>query len=131
MPPAPYTEKIGFHRTDRTLASVGPTRPVSGSRECAGVGLRPDARQRSDRTCRACVRSGVTYGDVAGQLMQRGPNTWLCPPTCDQTRPVAKQRLVELSGNDRTLAGLSPVVQERTCPVARQRLEELSGNDWT
>ena len=36
--PAPYTEKTEITGSDRTLASVGPARPVSGSREDAGVG---------------------------------------------------------------------------------------------
>ena len=43
VPPAHYTEKTGFHRVHRTLDSTGPVRPVSGSSEDAGAGLRPDA----------------------------------------------------------------------------------------
>ena len=37
--PAPYTEKTLDTGSDRTLASVGPARPVSRSSEDAGVGL--------------------------------------------------------------------------------------------
>ena len=37
--PAPYIEKTEVTRSDRTLASVGPARPVSRSSEDAGVGL--------------------------------------------------------------------------------------------
>ena len=43
VPLAPYTEKTGFHRVHRTLASTGPVRPISGSSEDAGIGLGPDA----------------------------------------------------------------------------------------
>ena len=43
MPPASCIEKIGFHIVHRTLASTRPVRPVSGSSEDAGVGLRSDA----------------------------------------------------------------------------------------
>ena len=43
VPPAPCTEKTGFHRVHRTLVSTRLERPVSGSSEDAGVGLRPDA----------------------------------------------------------------------------------------
>ena len=43
VPPAPYTEKTGFHRVHRTLVSTGPERPINGSNDDAGVGLRPDA----------------------------------------------------------------------------------------
>ena len=46
VPPALCTEKTGFHRVDRTLASTRPACPVSGSSEVAGVGLRPDASLR-------------------------------------------------------------------------------------
>ena len=49
-PPAPCTEKTGFHRVDRTLASTGPARPVSGNNEDADIGLRPDAGSLHDRT---------------------------------------------------------------------------------
>ena len=40
---APYTEKTKVTVSDRTLASVGPARPVSRSCKEDGVGLRPDA----------------------------------------------------------------------------------------
>ena len=33
VPPVPYTKKIGFRITDRTLVSVGPAHSVSGSSE--------------------------------------------------------------------------------------------------
>ena len=52
-----YTEKTGFHRVHQTLASTGPERPVSGSSEDTGVGLRPDAGSLRDRTLTGCVRS--------------------------------------------------------------------------
>ena len=39
VPPAPYTEKTKVTVSDRTLVSVGPTRPVSRSSKDAGVGL--------------------------------------------------------------------------------------------
>ena len=55
--PAPYTEKTGSHRVDRTLASTGPARPVSRSCENAGVGLRPNAGSLRDQTLSGCVRS--------------------------------------------------------------------------
>ena len=41
--PAPCTKKTGFHRVHQTLVSTGPERPINGSCEDAGVGLRPDA----------------------------------------------------------------------------------------
>ena len=64
VPPIPYTEKIGFYRVHRTLVSTGPERPISGSSEDAGVGLRSDAGSLSDRTLAGCVRSVLTYADV-------------------------------------------------------------------
>ena len=51
------TKKTGFHIVHRTLSSTGPERPVSGSSEDAGVGLRPDAGSLRDRTHPASVRS--------------------------------------------------------------------------
>jgi hypothetical protein len=50
--------------SDRTLASVGPVRPVSGSSEGADIGLRLDAGIESDLTRRGRVRSALTYADV-------------------------------------------------------------------
>ena len=43
VPPAPCIEKTGSHRKHRMLVSTGQERPISGSSEDAGVGLRPDA----------------------------------------------------------------------------------------
>ena len=61
VPPAPYIEKTGFHRVDRTLASTGPARPISGSSEDAGVGLRPDAgRVRSVLLTWQCTEKTVS-----------------------------------------------------------------------
>ena len=57
MPPAPCTEKTGFHKVDRTLASTGPARPVNGSSEDASIGLRSDAGSLRDRTLDGCIRS--------------------------------------------------------------------------
>ena len=54
---APCTEKIGFHRVDRTLVSTGSACLVSGSSEDAGVDLRPDAGSLHDQTLAGCVRS--------------------------------------------------------------------------
>ena len=48
--PAPYIEKIGFHRVHRTLVSTGRECPINGSYEDAGVGLRPDVGSLCDRT---------------------------------------------------------------------------------
>ena len=47
-PPAPCTEKTGSHIVDRTMASIGPVRPVSRTSEDAGVGLQPDAGSLHD-----------------------------------------------------------------------------------
>jgi hypothetical protein len=57
MPPAPYTEKTGFNNVHRTLVSTGPERPVNGSCEDAGVGLRSDTGSLCDLTLAGCVRS--------------------------------------------------------------------------
>ena len=57
VPPAPYTEKIGFHRVHRTLVSTGSERPVSESSEDTGVGLRPNAGSLHDRTLAGYVWS--------------------------------------------------------------------------
>ena len=70
--------------SDRTLASVGPERPVSGSRG------------------RAFWSHDRTLGLIA-------PDAGLCPVKVDRTRPVEEIRLEELTGNDRTL-GLQRLV---------------------
>ena len=52
--------------SDRTLASVRPMCPVSDS---SWLRFRSSDRMqhsKGDWTCRACVRSQVTYGDVGG-----------------------------------------------------------------
>ena len=57
VPPAPYTEKIGFHRVHWMLVSTGPEHPVSGSYEDAGIDLRSDDGSLHDRTLAGCVWS--------------------------------------------------------------------------
>ena len=57
VPPVPCTEKTGFHRVHRTLASTGPVRPVSVSGEDVGVGLRSDIGLLRDWMLEGCVRS--------------------------------------------------------------------------
>ena len=63
-PPAPYTEKTGFHIVHQTLVSTGSVRPVSGGRQRAASVNRPDAVSGSDRTLAVSVRSELTYGDA-------------------------------------------------------------------
>ena len=61
--PALFTEKAKVTVSDQTLVSVGPARPVSGSR---GRVFRSSTGHwsRSDRTLAGCVRSMLTYADV-------------------------------------------------------------------
>ena len=46
--------------SDRTLASIGSTRSVSGSSEGAGVGLRPDTGTLRDWMLDGCNTLGVS-----------------------------------------------------------------------
>ena len=50
--------------SDRTLASVGPARLVSDNSWVWSWSNDWTLHYKGDRTCRACVRSCVTYGDV-------------------------------------------------------------------
>ena len=49
---------------DRTLATVGPARPVRCNSEDAVSVKGPDAGSLCDRTLAGCVRSVLTYADV-------------------------------------------------------------------
>ena len=90
--------------SDQTLASVGPARSVSGSSWARSRSSDRTLHGKSDRTRRACVRSVMTYADVAYRVDQRGSDAEASPVTRDRTRPITKQRLGELSVNDRTQA---------------------------
>ena len=54
----------GVTVSDRTLASAGPARPVSDSSWVWSRSSDRTLHSKGDRTHRACVQSGVTYGDV-------------------------------------------------------------------
>ena len=57
----------------------------------------------------------LTFGDVGdAEKLEKDRTLMLRPIVTDRTRPVAKQRLGELSGNDQTLASRRPVVQQRS-----------------
>ena len=85
--------------SDRTLATVGPARPIRCSSEDAGVGqttgrwvaLRPDAEGlRPVVLSVSTVRSHSTTG------------RWLGPVKHDRTHPVGKNLFWNLTVNDRT-----------------------------
>ena len=96
VPPAPYTEKIGFHRVHQMLVTQSPNARVlclvSGSSEGAGVGLRPDA---------GWVRPVLLTWQHREEEKDR--TLMLCPIMTDQMRPVMVEQLWELTGSDRML----------------------------
>jgi hypothetical protein len=59
-------EAKGVTVSDRTLASAGPVRPVSGSSRARSRSSDRTLHSKSDWMRRACVRSQVTYADVGG-----------------------------------------------------------------
>jgi len=78
--------------------------------------------QWSDRTLLFSVQSdGVPMSGRAKMMETGSTRLWLCPVSCDRTRPVIAPGDLDLSGVDRTLGGsvrLSP--PERS--VSRNRV---------
>ena len=64
---------------------------------------RPDAGSLYDRTLAGCVRSVLTYADVGRIEETLCHRTLAVPVKHDRTRPVRKNRVWNLTGNDRTL----------------------------
>ena len=60
----------------------------------------------SDRTLLFSVRSdGIPAFGHAKEKKAGSTGLWLCPVSCDWTRPVAALGVLDLSGVDRTLGG--------------------------
>jgi hypothetical protein len=61
-------------RSDQTLGSEGPTRPVICSREGIGIGLRPDAGVEGDMMRKGRVRSSMAYAyeEARGMAVTHG-----------------------------------------------------------
>ena len=57
VPPVLFTEKMEVTVSDRTLVSVGPARPVSGSVKTLASVSDGTLGSLSDRTLERCVRS--------------------------------------------------------------------------
>ena len=62
--------------------------------------------RRSDRTLLLSVRSdGVPVSGRAKEKKTGSTELWLCPVSCDRTRPVVILGVLDLSGINRTLGG--------------------------
>ena len=77
----------------------------------------------SDRTLLVSVRSDDVPTSDRAKTMETGwTELWLCPVSCDRTRPVVAPGDLDLSGVDQTLGGnVQSLPLER--PVSRNHAE--------
>ena len=73
----------------------------------------------SDRTLLFSFRSdGVPVSGRAKEKKTGSTELWLCPVSCDRTRPVVILGVLDLSGIDQTLGGSVRSLPPE-CPVSR------------